>query len=244
MATKPSIVFAHGLWADGSCFSKLIPTLQAEGHEVIAAQNSLDSLKGDVEAVHRALGRVSSPVILVGHSYGGTIITAAGTDERVVGLVYICALAPDADETSQSLAGQISANRRLRPHRSRRWSRVAEAEWHCVLRRRFARDRNRNSFGRPKACQPRTSSTRNSKEPRGDRSRAGTSWARTTALSTLIWNALWQSGWAPPPLRSTVAMYLCSRSLMLCSMLSVPRRARYRNAAARESTVACPALDQ
>jgi pimeloyl-ACP methyl ester carboxylesterase len=102
MATKSSIVFAHGLWADGSCFSKLIPTLQAEGHEVIAAQNSLDSLKGDVEAVHRAPGRVSSPAILVGHSYCGTIITAAGTDERVVGLVYICALAPDADETSQT----------------------------------------------------------------------------------------------------------------------------------------------
>ena len=69
---------------------------------MIAAQNSLDSLKGDVAAVHRALGRVSSPAILVGHWYGGTIITAAGTDERVVGLVYICALAPDADETSQS----------------------------------------------------------------------------------------------------------------------------------------------
>ena len=50
MATKPSIVFAHGLWADGSCFSKLIPTLQAEGHEVIAAQNSLDTPKGDVAA--------------------------------------------------------------------------------------------------------------------------------------------------------------------------------------------------
>ena len=87
MTTKPSIVFAHGLWADGSCFSKLIPTLQAEGHEVIAAQNGLDSLKGDVAAVHKALGRVSSPAILVGHSYGGTIITAAGTDERVAGLV-------------------------------------------------------------------------------------------------------------------------------------------------------------
>ena len=102
MTTKPSIVFAHGLWADGSCFSKLIPTLQAEGHEVIAAQNSLDTLKGDVAAVHKALGRVSSPAILVGHSYGGTIITVAGADERVAGLVYICALAPDADETSQS----------------------------------------------------------------------------------------------------------------------------------------------
>jgi len=74
--TKPSIVFAHGLWADGSCFSKLIPTLQAEGHEVVAAQNSLDTLKGDVATVTRALGRVRSPTILVGHSYGGTVITA------------------------------------------------------------------------------------------------------------------------------------------------------------------------
>ena len=100
--TKPSIVFAHGLWADGSCFSKLIPTLQAEGHEVIAAQNSLDTLKGDVAAVTRALGRVRSPAILVGHSYGGTVITAAGMDSRVAGLVYIAALAPDANETSQS----------------------------------------------------------------------------------------------------------------------------------------------
>jgi len=84
-----SIVFAHGLWADGSCFSKVIPTLQAEGHEVVAAQNPLDSLKGDVDTVLRALGRVSSPAILVGHSYGGTVITAAGMDERVAGLVYI-----------------------------------------------------------------------------------------------------------------------------------------------------------
>ena len=98
-----SIVFAHGLWADGSCFSKVIPTLQAEGHEVVAAQNPLDSLKGDVDTVLRALGRVSSPAILVGHSYGGTVITAAGMDERVAGLVYICALAPDDNETSQSL---------------------------------------------------------------------------------------------------------------------------------------------
>src|ERR1700680_34926 len=100
---KPGIVFAHGLWADGSCFSKVIPTLQAQGHDVIAAQNSLDTLEGDVAAVTRALGRVSSPAILVGHSYGGTVITAAGTDNRVAGLVYIAALAPNNDETSQSL---------------------------------------------------------------------------------------------------------------------------------------------
>ena len=109
MPAKASIVFAHGLWADGSCFSKLIPTLQADGDQVVSAQNSLDTLEGDVAAVTRALGRVSSPAILVGHSYGGTVITAAGTDDRVAGLVYIAALAPDEDETSQSLQEQFPA---------------------------------------------------------------------------------------------------------------------------------------
>jgi pimeloyl-ACP methyl ester carboxylesterase len=100
--TKPSIVFAHGLWADGSCFSKLIPALLADGHEVMASQHGLDSLATDVAAVKACLARVSSPAILVGHSYGGTLITHAGTDPRVAALVYIAALAPDADETSQS----------------------------------------------------------------------------------------------------------------------------------------------
>jgi len=109
MPAKASIVFAHGLWADGSCFSKVIPALQADGHQVVSAQNSLDTLEGDVAAVTRALGRVSSPAILVGHSYGGTVITAAGTDDRVAGLVYIAALAPDEDETSQSLQEQFPA---------------------------------------------------------------------------------------------------------------------------------------
>src|SRR6267378_917875 len=85
--TKPSIVFCHGIWADGSCFNKLIPTLQAEGHQVIAVQYGLDSQAADVAATKRTLGRVSSPAILVGHSYGGAVITAA---------------APDAGETVQS----------------------------------------------------------------------------------------------------------------------------------------------
>ena len=104
---KVSIVFVHGIWADGSCFSKLIPTLQAEGHEVIAAQYGLDSVATDLAAVKKTLSRVSSPVLLVGHSYGGTLITAAGTDPRVAGLVYIAALAPDSDETSQSQQDQF-----------------------------------------------------------------------------------------------------------------------------------------
>ena len=99
--SKPSIVFAHGLWADGSCFSKLIPTLLAEGYEVMASQHGLDSLATDVASVKACLARVRSPAVLVGHSYGGTLITHAGVDRRVAGLVYIAALAPDADETSQ-----------------------------------------------------------------------------------------------------------------------------------------------
>src|SRR6204780_2441985 len=99
---KPSIVFCHGIWADGSSFSKVIPPLQADGYEVMAAQYGLDTPEGDVATVKRTLGRVSGPTILVGHSYGGSVITAAGTDDRVVGLVYIAALAPDAGETSQS----------------------------------------------------------------------------------------------------------------------------------------------
>jgi pimeloyl-ACP methyl ester carboxylesterase len=99
--TKNSIVFCHGIWADGSCFNKVIPALQAEGYEVMAAQYGLDTPEGDVATVNRTLRRVSSPAILVGHSYGGSVITAAGTDDRVAGLVYIAALGPDADETSQ-----------------------------------------------------------------------------------------------------------------------------------------------
>src|SRR5258707_14218670 len=100
--TKPSIVFCHGIWADGSCFNKLIPTLRAEGHQVIAVQYGLDSQAADVAATKRTLGRVSSPAILVGHSYGGAVITAARTDDRVVGLGYIAAVAPAAGGTVQS----------------------------------------------------------------------------------------------------------------------------------------------
>jgi pimeloyl-ACP methyl ester carboxylesterase len=102
MSNKPSIVFAHGLWADGSCYGKVMKLLQADGYEVISTQNQLNTVEDDAAAVRTALGRVSSPSVLVGHSYGGTVITAAGTDDRVAALVYICALAPEEGENSQA----------------------------------------------------------------------------------------------------------------------------------------------
>ena len=138
-STKPSIVFAHGIWADGSCFNKVIPPLQAEGYEVIAAQYGLDSNVEDVAATVRALGRVSSPAILVGHSYGGSVITAAGTDDRVVGLVYICALWPGRDRDVAGAAGQVPADGCLQAHRSRRRARLDAPVGRPVLLRRPVR---------------------------------------------------------------------------------------------------------
>jgi pimeloyl-ACP methyl ester carboxylesterase len=99
---NPTIVFCHGIWADGSCFNKVIPDLQADGHQVISVQYGLCNYADDVATIKRTLNRVDGPVLLIGHSYGGATITAAGADERVVGLVYISAVAPDAGETVQS----------------------------------------------------------------------------------------------------------------------------------------------
>jgi pimeloyl-ACP methyl ester carboxylesterase len=128
-AANPSIVFCHGIWADGSSFSKVIPPLQAQGYEVMAAQYGLDTPEGDVATVKHTLARVKGPTILVGHSYGGSVITAAGTDERVVGLVFIAALAPDVDagETSQSIQGNFPVTdvfQYVEPSDGRLWMRA------------------------------------------------------------------------------------------------------------------------
>ena len=111
MSPARSIVFAHGIWADGSCFSKLVPPLRAEGYEVICSQHALDDAQADVDCTIRNIARMSSPVVLVGHSYGGAVITAAGTDDRVAGLVYISALGPDEDETGRRASRRSSPRR-------------------------------------------------------------------------------------------------------------------------------------
>lgn len=90
-----NIVLVHGAFADGSCYAKVIPLLTAKGFHVTAVQNPLSSLADDAAAAKRAIALQDGPVILVGHSYGGMVISEAGNDPKVVGLVYIAALVPE-----------------------------------------------------------------------------------------------------------------------------------------------------
>jgi pimeloyl-ACP methyl ester carboxylesterase len=99
-ATKMNIVLVHGTWVDGSSWSKVIPILQNAGHKVIAVQLPLHSLADDVATVKRAIDLVGAPVILVGHSYGGFVITnAAYNNPSVKGLIYIAAFAPNEGQS-------------------------------------------------------------------------------------------------------------------------------------------------
>src|SRR5215813_13486311 len=108
MNTRPTIVFVHGLWADGSCWNKVINPLVDKGYKVISVQNPTTSLEDDVAATKRAIDRADGDVILVGHSWGGSVITEAGADPRVKALVYIAAFAPDKGETAASLGESVA----------------------------------------------------------------------------------------------------------------------------------------
>jgi pimeloyl-ACP methyl ester carboxylesterase len=107
MNGRPNIVLVHGAWADGSCWSGVIERLQAEGFEVRAPQFPLSSLADDVARLRQVLEFQDGPTILVGHSYGGQIITALGPDApSVVGLAYIAAFALDEGESLGALLSQ------------------------------------------------------------------------------------------------------------------------------------------
>jgi pimeloyl-ACP methyl ester carboxylesterase len=98
--TTPSVVIVHGAFADGSDWAKVVPLLQAKGVAVTVVQNPLTSLADDVAATRRALNNQRGKVVLVGHSWGGTVITEAGNDQKVSALVYVAAFAPEAGQTS------------------------------------------------------------------------------------------------------------------------------------------------
>ncbi len=98
--TVKNVVLVHGAFADGSGWRGVYENLTARGYQVTIVQNPLTSLADDVAATTRVLDRQDGPTILVGHSWGGTVITEAGTHPNVAGLVYVSALAPDAGETT------------------------------------------------------------------------------------------------------------------------------------------------
>jgi pimeloyl-ACP methyl ester carboxylesterase len=103
----PNIVLVHGAWADGSCWSAVIERLHAQGHAVTAPQFPMGALADDVGRLRQVLRRQDSPTVVVGHSYGGQIITALGTDApNVVGLVYVAAFGLDEGESIGALLAQ------------------------------------------------------------------------------------------------------------------------------------------
>ena len=105
MTDVRNVVLVHGGFVDGSGWRGVYDLLKVDGFEVSVVQNQTLSLESDVETVHDALDRLDGPAILIGHSYGGAVITEAGMHDSVAGLVYIAAFAPDAGESVNTLLG-------------------------------------------------------------------------------------------------------------------------------------------
>ncbi|WP_114241572.1 alpha/beta fold hydrolase [Dyella sp. C9] len=102
-----NIVLVHGAWADGSSWNKIIPLLESKGYHVTAVHLPFTTLADDAAAVKRAVALEDGPVLLVGHSYGGAVITEAGSDPKVAGLVYVAAFAPDAGQSAGDLNASV-----------------------------------------------------------------------------------------------------------------------------------------
>jgi len=113
-----NIVLVHGGWADGSSWNKIIPLLEKKGFHVTAVHLPFTTLADDAATVKRTLALQDGPVLLVGHSYGGAVITEAGDDPKVAGLVYVAAFAPDRGQSVGDLIGQYpppSGGKEFRP---------------------------------------------------------------------------------------------------------------------------------
>ena len=115
-----TVLLIHGAWADGSSWSKVVPLLEAKGMHVVAVQIPLTSFADDVAATQRAIALEDGPILLVGHSYGGAVITEAGNDPKVVGLVYVSAVAPEKGESAFGLITSVQTpiGSELRPDKS------------------------------------------------------------------------------------------------------------------------------
>ncbi|PRH89544.1 alpha/beta hydrolase [Labrys okinawensis] len=105
---KPTVVLVHGAFADASSWNGVIQRLEKDGYPVVAAANPLRSVRGDADSVASVIDSIKTPVVLVGHSYGGSVISEAATGKtNVQGLVYVAAFAPDTGETAIGLTGKF-----------------------------------------------------------------------------------------------------------------------------------------
>ena len=104
-----NIVLVHGAFADGTSWAKVIPILEAHGFHVVAVQNPLTSLSDDVNATRRIIAMQDGPVILVGHSWGGAVISEVGDDPKVAGLVYVAAYVPDVGKSANDTSDPFGA---------------------------------------------------------------------------------------------------------------------------------------
>ena len=194
--TKPSIVFCHGLWADGSCFNKVIPALQAEGHQVIAAQYALNTTADDIATVRARWGGSAA---LPSSSVTLTAEASSPVPEPTTGLRG-WSTSPRSLPTPTRHLRRSSLTSRRRTSSPTLKSRTDVSGCFrkaSTVSQAICPSRKRNSFGRPSACRLPTCSTRKSEELPGNRSPAGTSSPRTTAPSTPTWNDSLLSGWAP-----------------------------------------------
>jgi pimeloyl-ACP methyl ester carboxylesterase len=113
--TTPTVVLVHGAFVDGSGWKQVHDLLAADGIDAVVTQHSTQSLTGDVSEVQQVIEAQDGPVVLVGHSYGGVIITEAGTHPQVTGLVYVAAFAPDAGESVASMIAEPDPNAPVPP---------------------------------------------------------------------------------------------------------------------------------
>ena len=200
-----NVVLVHGAYADGSSWSAVVERLHAVGLTATAVQNPLSSLADDVAHTVRILDLQDEPTILVGHSFAGTVITQAGVDPRVAGLVYVAARAPDAGEDYAALAKRFpeppptlgSSSRTDSVGLPRRpFSMTSQTASSAIAHARSTpcRDASR------RCC----SMSASARLP-GEQSQAGTRSQGTIAPPRLIWSGFSPNAWAPRPWKSTRA---------------------------------------
>ena len=192
-----NVVLVHGLFADGSSWSEVIPRLQAAGLNVTSVQNPLTTLPEAVDAAVRVLGRQNGPTVLAGHSFSGMIVTEAGVHPNVSALVYVAARAPDAGEDYAALAKQFptppaSAGIVFDGDEGRLSEEAFLRDFGATCRKRRQGRSSRCSGRFIGPCSPAKPPTRH-----GGQSQAGTPSRPRIGPSILIFSASWQSEWRP-----------------------------------------------